>query len=479
MTITFTASRSIPKAAKAAVTIVTSDAVDAGTTGADPKQLEASGFEGEVGQVYQWPSDGRVSALVGIGVAADVDTDAIRAAGASIGRSFSRHTRVGVALPESDVAADAARQAVAGGLTLATYTYTTYKSDAERTKLAKVDVAGASGARAQAAIDRGAALAAGQCFARDLVNEPGGDLTPAAFARRLTAMAKSAGLTTKVWDEAAIKKGKLGGLVGVNRGSTNPPRLVELTYTPKGKARGTLALVGKGITFDSGGLSLKTGAGMMTMKCDMGGGAAVAGAMSVLSALGAKAKVRAFIPMTDNMTGGDATRPGDVLKIRNGKTIEVLNTDAEGRLVLADGLSLASEMKPDAIVDMATLTGACMVALGPKIAGLMGNNDDWISQIESASAATGERVWHLPLPEDYKKQFESPVADMKNIGTPHGGALTAGLILQEFVAAGIPWAHVDIAGPAWSDTDDGEITKGGTGFGVRLLADLATNFSKP
>ncbi len=479
MTTTFIASRSIPKAAKAAVSIVTSDAVEAGIAGVDAKQLEAAGFEGNGGQTHTWPDKGQVRALVGIGAAADVDTNAVRAAGASIGRGFSRHARIGVALPTSDLDAGAARQAVAEGLTLATYSYTTYKSDAKPTKLGKVDVAGASGARAQAALDRGAAIAAGQCFARDLVNEPGGDLTPAAFARRLNAMAKSSGLTAKVWDEAAIKKGKLGGLLGVNRGSTNPPRLVELTYTPKGKASGTLALVGKGITFDSGGLSIKTGQGMMTMKCDMGGGAAVAGAMSVISLLGVKAKVRAFIPMTDNMTGGDATRPGDVLKIRNGKTIEVLNTDAEGRLILADALSLASEAKPDAIVDLATLTGACMVALGPKIAGLMGNNDEWISQIESASAATGERVWHLPLPDDYKKHFESPVADMKNIGIPQGGALTAGLILQEFVADGIPWAHIDIAGPAWTDAGDDENAKGGTGFGVRLLADLASNFTKP
>jgi len=177
------------------------------------------------------------------------------------------------------------------------------------------------------------------------------------------------------------------------------------------------------------------------------------------------------------MLGGDATRPGDVLKIRNGKTIEVLNTDAEGRLILADALSLASEAKPDAMIDLATLTGACMVALGPKIAGLMGNNDSWIEQIEAASDLTGERVWHLPLPVDYRKQVESSVADMKNIGGPHGGALTAGLILQEFVAEGIPWAHLDIAGPAFTDSDDAEITKGGTGFGVRLLAELAANFT--
>ena len=265
----------------------------------------------------------------------------------------------------------------------------------------------------------------------------------------------------------------------MNRGSTLPPRLVELTYTPKGKAKGFLALVGKGITFDAGGLSIKTGQGMMTMKCDMGGAAAVIGAMSVLKDLEVPCKVKAWVPMTDNMLGGDATRPGDVLTIRNGKTIEVLNTDAEGRLILADGLSLASEAKPDAIVDLATLTGACMVALGPKIAGLMSNNDDWVEQIESASANTGEQVWHLPLPPEYRKHVDSSVADMKNIGIPYGGALTAGLILQEFVGEGIPWAHLDIAGPAFTDADDAETVKGGTGFGVRLLADLASNFTAP
>ena len=210
----------------------------------------------------------------------------------------------------------------------------------------------------------------------------------------------------KVWTEAEIKKGRLGGLLGVNRGSNQPPRFVELTYQPKGRARGTLALVGKGLTFDSGGLSIKPAQGMMTMKCDMGGAAAVIGAMSVLPDVAPRCRVRAFIPMTDNMTGGDATRPGDVLRIRNGKTIEVLNTDAEGRLVLADALSIASESKPDAIVDLATLTGACMVALGPKIAGLMGNDEGWIDQVKVAADVTGERVWHLPLPDDYRKMYE-------------------------------------------------------------------------
>jgi leucyl aminopeptidase len=479
MTITFHAARTVPKAAKAAVRIVTTDQVGAGVAGVAAKQLENAGFEGKAGQTHSWPEDGRVMALVGAGDASDVDTEAVRRAGAAIGRGFGRHPRIGIELPECDVEGTDARRALAEGVRLGAYKFLTYKSDAKPAKLARVDVAGGSGVRNQAALDLGSAIADGQALARDLVNEPGGTLTAPEFARRAAAMGRKAGLTVKVWDEAAIKKGKLGGLLGVNRGSELPPRLVELTYNPKGKAKGTLALVGKGLVFDAGGLSIKTGQGMMTMKCDMGGGAAVVGAMSVMPHLAPQCRVRAFVPMTDNMLGGDATRPGDVLKIRNGKTIEVLNTDAEGRLILADALSLASEAKPDAIVDLATLTGACMVALGPKIAGLMGNNDGWVEQIEAASTSSDERVWRLPLPKDYKKMVESPVADMKNIGGQYGGALTAGLILQEFVADGIPWAHLDIAGPAWSDADEAEITKGGTGFGVRLLADLAAGFTKP
>ncbi len=480
MPITFHAARSIPKPAKAAVRVVTTEAVDDGVPGVPAAQLKNAGFEGKPGQTHTWPAEGRVAALVGIGAADSVDTDAIRRAGAAIAKGFGRHARVGVELPSgTEVDGPAARQALAEGISLASYTFGEYKADAKPPKLSRVDVAGGAGVKNQRGLDRGGILARGQCLARDLVNEPGGTLTPPVFARRAAAMAKTSGLTAKVWDEAAIKKGKLGGLLGVNRGSTIPPRLVELTYTPKGKATGTIAFVGKGLTFDAGGLSIKTGQGMMTMKCDMGGAAAVVGAMSVLRDLEVKARVRAFVPMTDNMLGGDATRPGDVLKIRNGKTIEVLNTDAEGRLILADGLSLASEAKPDAIVDLATLTGACMVALGPKIAGLMGNNDAWIEQIQNAAATTGERVWHLPLPDDYKKQFESSVADMKNIGTAYGGALTAGLILQEFVADGLAWAHLDIAGPAFTDAEDGETVKGGTGYGVRLLAELAESFAKP
>jgi len=245
-----------------------------------------------------------------------------------------------------------------------------------------------------------------------------------------------------------------------------------MTYSPPG-ARGTIAFVGKGVVFDSGGLSIKTGSGMETMKTDMAGAAAVIGAMSALADLGVRCKVVGYAPMVENMPSGDAIRPGDVLTFRNGKTAEVLNTDAEGRLILADALSLASEAKPDAIVDLATLTGACVVALGEKIAGLMGNDEAFVDEVSAASKRAGEQTWPLPLPKQYRKLIDSEIADMKNIGSGgYGGALTAGLFLEEFVA-GVPWVHLDIAGPARANADDGYARRGGTGFGVRTLVELA------
>jgi leucyl aminopeptidase len=272
----------------------------------------------------------------------------------------------------------------------------------------------------------------------------------------------------------------LGGLLGVNRGSLQEPRFVELAYEPA-NPRGTLALVGKGITFDSGGLSLKTGEGMMNMKNDMGGAAAVLGFFSAVRAVAPRCRVLGFVPMTDNMTGGDATRPGDVLTMRNGTTVEVLNTDAEGRLILGDALALASEAEPDAIVDLATLTGAVEVALGNRIAGLMGNDDGWIDQVEGAAGRAGERLWSLPLPDDYRPLLDSEVADLRNISKSKGaGTITAGLFLKEFVGDDIAWAHLDIAGTGWwTEGDDGELVKGGTGFGVRLLLELARGFTRP
>src|SRR3954462_2539953 len=257
----------------------------------------------------------------------------------------------------------------------------------------------------QKGLDRGVAVAEAVAWARDLVNEPARAMTPTQLAEEARRAATEGGLDIEVLDEVEIANQGLGGLLGVSLGSDQPPRLVKLTYTPKGKATGTVALVGKGITFDSGGLSLKTADGMETMKTDMSGATAVLAVMSVLPTLAPRVKVIGLIPTTENMPSGHAIKPGDVLMIRNGKTVEVLNTDAEGRLVLADALSLAVEANVDAIVDLATLTGACMVALGQKVAGLMGNHDEWIADVQAAAERAGEQVWHLPLPPTYRKMI--------------------------------------------------------------------------
>ncbi len=314
-------------------------------------------------------------------------------------------------------------------------------------------------------------------WARDMVNTPARELAPDRFAKEAQHLLRGRNVRVEVLDVAALKKERLGGVLGVGQGSKQPPRLVKMTYAPRG-ARGSIALVGKGVVFDSGGLSIKTGSGMETMKTDMAGAAAVIATMSTLAALDVRTKVTAFTPMVENMPSGEAIRPGDVLTFRNRKTAEVLNTDAEGRLILADALALAAEGKPDAIIDLATLTGACVVALGEKIAGLMTNNDALGERVQAAATRAGESVWPLPLPKEYRKLLDSEIADMRNIGTgSYGGALTAGLFLQEFVND-VPWAHLDIAGPARASADDGYTRRGATGFGVRTIVELVANHGK-
>ena len=445
--------------------------------------LTGQGFEGKKGDVRSVPaSDGTTTFVVGLGEAAEVDANVLRYAAGSLARAAKRHASLSVdllgALPTgADAAAGA--QAIAEGLVLGGYQFSPFKSDPKPSELGRVVLVGGGGKRAETAVERGLVLAEAVAWARDLENEPGGSLTPTKLAQKATAEGTRAGFTVTVWDEKEIRKQKLGGLLGVNRGSDQAPRFLCLEYAPD-KPRGTVALVGKGITFDSGGLSLKPSDGMIGMKGDMGGAAAVLGTFRAIAALGAKARVLGFLPITDNMTGGDATRVGDVLTIRNGTTVEVLNTDAEGRLILADGLSLATEAAPDAIVDLATLTGACMVALGDRMAGLMGNHQGWLDQVQGAAEAVGEPVWQLPLPPYLRGKLDSEIADIKNItSTRYGGALAAGVFLQEFVGDGIPWAHLDIAGPADSSEVEGELVKGGTGFGVRTLVELLTGYTKP
>lgn len=451
--------------------------------GVDAAFLSSQAFEGKKGEVRTLPgADGKPVFVVGLGPADEVDAAVLRSAAGSLSRAAKRPVSLAVDLTTAigdRVDPAQATQAIVEGIVLGSYQYTAFKSSSTPHALERVVVVGPTGKRPQIAADRALVITEAVCFARDLVNEPGGSLTPVELAKRAVAAGAESGFEVEVWDEKIIKAERLGGLLGVNRGSIQKPRFLKLTFEPE-KARGTVALVGKGITFDSGGLSIKTTDGMVGMKGDMGGGAAVLGAFRALAQLGSRVRLIGFIPLTDNMTGGDATRVGDVLTIRNGKTVEVLNTDAEGRLVLADALSLATEAAPDAIVDLATLTGACMVALGDRTAGLMGNHRGWLDQVRDAADAVGEPVWPLPLPGHLRGKLDSDVADIKNVSSGrYGGALTAGIFLKEFVGADIPWAHVDIAGPSDASEVDGEIVKGGTGFGIRTLVELASSFTKP
>lgn len=460
-------------------------ALDTATGGSLDAFMTEAGFEGKAEETLAVPAGtlgARAALLVGLGEKKTVSVDRLRRAAAAVVRRSPKAKTVATTLLDAVPAGGdrvAAAQALAEGAALGAYKFLRYKQKSDSPALERFVVLGKKDAAVQAGLDRGVAVAGAVARARDLVNEPAGAMTPTQLAEEARRAAEMGGLDIEVLDEVEIANQGLGGLLGVSLGSDQPPRMVKLTYTPKGKATGTVALVGKGITFDSGGLSLKTADGMETMKTDMSGAAAVIGAMSVLRTAGVQTKVIGFVPTTENMPGPKAIKPGDVLKIRNGKTVEVLNTDAEGRLILADGLSLAAEEKPDAVIDLATLTGACVVALGMKIAGLMGNDDPWIGQVRAAAERAGELMWHLPLPEEYRKDLDSEIADLKNItGGRGGGALTAGLFLSEFTGD-VPWVHLDIAGPARAGSDDGYIAKGGTGFGVRTLVEVLSTFEKP
>ena len=461
--------------AEVLVSGLTADGVDEAPEGLGD-HLTGRGFKADLGSTVLVPREGGGSRLlVGLGSEA-VDAQGLRRAAAGAARALSHHRSAATTLLADAGAEDTGgAQALAEGFALGAYRYGEFKSEFEPHVLEAVTVLSWATGVADG-LARGARVAEAVNVARDLVNEPGGSLTPPALADRAVALGEAGGITVDIMDKAAIEAAGFGGLLGVNRGSFHEPRFIRMTHAPEG-ASGHVVLVGKGITFDAGGLSIKTADGMYGMNGDMGGGAAVIATLSAVAALAPGVKVTGLVPSTDNMLGPDATRPGDVLTISNGTTVEVVNTDAEGRLILADGLAEASKEAPDAIIDLATLTGACMVALGPRIAGLMSNDDTLAAKVTAAAEGAGERVWRLPLPADMEKAIESPVADIKNLGNRYGGALAAGLFLQHFVADDIPWVHLDIAGPAWLDDADGENPKHGTGFGVRTLLELLTTWS--
>jgi leucyl aminopeptidase len=478
--LTFHTARRIPVAVDAV-------GVPVATTGPVPRVLHISraalgdhGFDGKVGQVLVLPAAGRATLVaVGVGDPDQIGTGALRAAAAAFARAVAKRATAATTLTDvGGVPASDAAQAVAEGMALGTYRFTRFKGEQPSAGLAEVTLVGPNTAALASGAQRGAAVAGAVALARDLANSPPDHLNALDFGREARAAATGRGLSVEVYEKDQIEELRLGGLLGVNRGSDQPPAVVKLTYTPS-RPTGTVCLVGKGVMYDSGGISLKPSDGMhVMMKMDMTGAAVVLAVMTLLPVLKPRVKVVGFCLCTDNMPSGKAMKLGDVLTIRDGTTVEIHNTDAEGRLLLADGLVLAAEEQPDAIVDIATLTGAVLAALGKKLAGVMGNSDAWVDQMIAASRRTDEQVWRLPLPPEYTKLLDSNVADLKNVGGPYGGALIAGLFLQRFVD-GVPWAHLDIAGVMDSDADDGWLSKGATAFGVRLLADALTHFEVP
>ncbi len=415
----------------------------------------------------------------GLGKREKFDAGSAYSAGVALGKRLAARERkaVAVALPEAGPDPAVVSSLVAG-MIVGTRAAELRKSEPARHPFAELSMIPPEGAAEgfDAAVARGQVLGVAINLARDLANTPPDEKRPTAYAARAKAAGEAAGLTVEVWDEPRIRSERFGGLIGVAAGSEEPPAFVVLEHREGGSGP-TLALVGKGVTFDSGGLSLKPSSSMEDMKCDMTGSAVVLAAMTAIARLGLAVNVVGYLAITENMVNGRAMRLGDVLTMRNGKTVEILNTDAEGRLILADALAYAAEQEPAGIVDLATLTGACLVALGNKIAGLFANDEGLAGQVAAASKATGERTWRLPLDDDFQDLLKSHVADLKNVGGKYGGASSAAKFLEQFVG-GRPWAHLDIAGPAWADSDSSTRDAGGTGCFVRTLVALAEAWAK-
>jgi leucyl aminopeptidase len=475
----------VAKGAEGPVVAPGAEAVDAAFDGKLAGVLQTLGATGAEGEVTKLPApEGfKTPLVVAVGLGPEPDKDAswdaeaLRRAAGVAARTLAGSKKAGFALPLAD-AEDAG--ALAEGALLGAYSFDTYKESAKDPKKGKAPLAEVAllGGKPRdkahkAAVERASTVAEELNRARDLINTPPNDLAPQDFAALAQTVGKEHGLKVQVLDEKALTKGGYGGILGVGGGSAKPPRLVKLSYTSS-RAKKHLALVGKGITYDSGGISLKPAGHNETMKCDMSGAAAVFAAVVAAARLGLEVNVTGWLALAENMPSGSAVRPGDVLRMYSGKTVEVLNTDAEGRLVLADALWAASEEKPDAIVDVATLTGAMMVALGSRTFGIMANDDAFRASIHEIAEEVGEQAWPMPLPEHLRKGMESATADIANMGERMGGGLVAGLFLREFVGEGIAWAHLDIAGPAFNEGGPfGYTPKGGTGSAVRTLVRLA------
>ncbi len=458
--------------------------------GVDRERLLESGFSGALGQTLALPHAERpVVVAVGVGEPGTLDGAGLRDAAAAFARAAARDGVLATTLAEvAEVGPEEAGQAVVEGVLMARYRYRAFADRPGEAPLTGLTlVAGAKRGAISAGAERGRVLAEAVQVARDLANTPATHLTATRMAEVAMVLGAETGLTVEVFDNAALTALGCGGLLGVNQGSDEPARMVKLTYTPRkrdgspARPKGHLALVGKGIMYDAGGISLKPSDAMhFAMKQDMSGAAAVLGSMITLAPLGCRTAVTGYLMCTDNMPSGKAMRLGDVLTIRGGKTVEVFNTDAEGRLVMADALVLATELdpRPDAVVTIATLTGAALRTFGTALAATLGNDPALVEQLKAAGTRTDENVWELPLVKRYRRKLDSAIADIKNLGGENAGTITAGLFLEEFTGD-IPFGHLDICGPMMTDTDDSWRSVGATAFGTRLLSDLAMHFQPP
>lgn len=436
-----------------------------------------SGKEGETALLY--PASGLMAQrvlLVGLGKRAAFNAEKLRRAAATVSRRAisTGARRAAFALPAlEDEGVERSAQVAAEGASLGLYRFDRYKTgEKDEREIESFDLIldeNSDEESATAGAQKGEKLAAGAALARDLANEPSNTATPAYLAERAREIAERHGMGCTILDRSQIESEGMGGLATVGRSSANEQRFIVLEHR-KGGDSAPIVLVGKAVTFDSGGISIKPSSGMEEMKFDMSGGAAVLGAMETIGSLDLPLNVIALVPATENLPGGAAFKPGDVLRMHSGKTAEIISTDAEGRLILADALSYARRYDPAAVIDCATLTGACVVALGHHASGLMGNDEDLISEVRAAGERSGERAWPLPLFEEYTEQIRGDYGDIKNSGGRPGGALTAGAFLKEF--ADYPWAHLDIAGTAWGDKDNAYTTKGATGTPARLLVEF-------
>jgi leucyl aminopeptidase len=454
----------------------------------------AGDFTGKSGELLSLPVTGIAAkrlVLVGLGDEKSASRESLRAAGGRAAKALGRAkaAKAALAVPSiRRIAPEDAAQSLAEGLVLGAYRFDKYKSGNDKpTAVERVSLL-ASDARQVAALKRGAAfgraVAEASNFTRDLSNEPGGTCTPEHLASEARKLARSHGLKITVFTEKELAREKMAGILTVGRGSAHPPRLIALEYgaapkkaakSARARKRPTLAFVGKGITFDSGGISIKPAGNMDEMKHDMSGGAAVLGALRAIAELGLPVHAIGIVAAAQNMPDGNAYVPGDVITSARGKTIEVLNTDAEGRIVLSDALHYATTFEPDAIIDLATLTGACVVALGDVCCAVLGNDEKLSDRVRAAGAATFERAWPLPLWDEHKTAIKGNVGDILNTGGRNAGVSTAAAFLSHFVGE-TPWAHLDIAGVAWTTKETPYYAKGATGFGVRLLVDLARNW---